>query len=82
MNDIAAPGVSIYSCVPGNKYDIFNGTSMATPHITGSCALVKSIYNEDSESIENRLKENALHLGDEEKFGEGLVQVNESVRNK
>ena len=45
MNDIAAPGVSIYSCVPGNKYDIFNGTSMATPHITGSCALVKSIYN-------------------------------------
>ncbi len=40
--DIAAPGSSIYSTMPGGKYGYMQGTSMATPHISGACALVKS----------------------------------------
>ena len=30
MDYVTAPGVSIYSAVPGGGYDSFNGTSMAT----------------------------------------------------
>lgn len=38
--DIGAPGVNIYSTLPGNNYGSKNGTSMATPHISGAAALV------------------------------------------
>ena len=40
--DLGAPGVSIYSTIPGNQYDWFDGTSMATPHVSGVAALVKA----------------------------------------
>lgn len=38
--DIVAPGVDITSCSPGGGYDSRSGTSMATPFVTGSCALL------------------------------------------
>jgi subtilisin family serine protease len=40
--DVAAPGESILSTVPGNSYEYFNGTSMATPHVSGVAALILS----------------------------------------
>ena len=33
--DLFAPGVNVLSTIPGNKYKSFNGTSMATPHVSG-----------------------------------------------
>jgi len=38
--DLGAPGEDIYSTLPGETYATYSGTSMATPHVSGACALV------------------------------------------
>jgi minor extracellular serine protease Vpr len=40
--DVVAPGVNVLSSIPGNEWAFFQGTSMATPHLAGSAAVVKS----------------------------------------
>ncbi len=40
--NVSAPGVFVLSSVPGNGYEYFDGTSMATPHVVGALALMMS----------------------------------------
>ena len=51
--DIAAPGVNILSTYPENKYVYADGTSMATPYVTGSVALL-SAYNPNLSAQERK----------------------------
>lgn len=37
---VVAPGLDVYSTVPGNDYKTYGGTSMAAPHVAGVVALM------------------------------------------
>jgi subtilisin family serine protease len=39
--DVTAPGEDILSSIPGNNWDSWDGTSMATPHVAGAAAVLK-----------------------------------------
>ena len=42
--DLFAPGVDIYSTIPDNKYKRNQGTSMASPVVAGTAALIMAYY--------------------------------------
>lgn len=58
---LGAPGVNIWSTIPYNKYVSYDGTSMATPHVTGAAALYKSIHpNATASEIKSAILNNTI----------------------
>ena len=76
--DVSAPGVSIRSAVPGG-YAVFSGTSMATPHVTGAVAVLRSINPAlGVEELEDVLRRGAIDLGAsgaDNAFGAGRLDL-------
>ena len=77
--DISAPGVGIWSTLPGNAYASWGGTSMATPHVSAVAALVMSRAAElglPGVSVDLLLTSTADDLGPvgwDNDYGAGLV---------
>jgi subtilisin len=82
--DISAPGVSLISTWLGNGYATASGTSMATPVVSGTVALVKYSHPSYSASqVESALFGNAKDLGKAGKdtsYGYGRVDASLAVQ--
>jgi subtilisin len=79
--EVMAPGVNILSSVPGNGYDSYNGTSMASPHVAGAAALILAKYPSLSNvQVRDRLKNTATPLGDSFYYGNGVINVLAAVQ--
>jgi subtilisin family serine protease len=83
--DVCAPGVAIVSSLPPDGFAAWDGTSMATPHVTGLAALVLAHHPDflgafrarDARRVERLfqiIKETAMPLGfgDAARTGAGL----------
>ena len=67
---IAAPGVNIFSSIPGSKYQAFSGTSMATPLVAGLIGMMRS-FNPDlsPKQAHKILKDTGRKVKDSGKIG-------------
>jgi hypothetical protein len=64
--EVVAPGVNILSSYLGNTTETLSGTSMATPHVTGVCALLKSLHpGWTPAQIKSAIMSSAIDIGDE-----------------
>ena len=81
--DLLAPGVSIYSTFPQNRYASMSGTSMATPQVSGALALMFALQpGLDPDEAEKILTESASDLGSggrDDSTGWGLLQVDRAL---
>lgn len=87
--DIAMPGEEILSTIPGNRYQVMSGTSMATPAAAGLLACVIASRPMDK-SIHTALgmREFLKHsvddrgdLGKDDRFGFGVPKGSELIRD-
>jgi subtilisin family serine protease len=70
---IGAPGSEILSTVRGNSYSSLSGTSMATPHVTGVAALLKS----DDPSRDWKVLKNLILAG-----GDNISSLTNTISQK
>ena len=79
--DISAPGVAIFSTVPGGEWEHsgWNGTSMAAPHVAGTVALMRQANPSLTvDAIKQILAQTSLDLGAagmDNTYGHGRVNA-------
>ena len=80
---VAAPGSNIYSSLPDDQYGRFDGTSMATPHVSGTAALIQAASNESlsPDEIRSILESTAVDTGDPQtRQGAGQIDAGKAVQ--
>lgn len=78
--DLAAPGVDVLSTVKDGGYESWNGTSMATPHVSATVALVRQAGAADPEALLMQTAEDLGESGRDPDFGAGLIDPLLAVR--
>jgi len=79
--EVSAPGVDVYSSVPGGGYDQWgwSGTSMASPHVNGVVALVRQACPQLTvEQVKQIILDSAVDLGptgNDNAYGMGMVDA-------
>ena len=85
--EVSAPGVEVYSSVPGNLYQSsgWSGTSMASPHVNGTVALMREACPDLlPDEIKQILYETAVDLGtagEDNDYGWGMIDAYEAVQS-
>lgn len=80
--DVTAPGSYIKSTWPGGGYKTLSGTSMASPHVAGGAALLKSLHPSITPNgIAQRLRNTTKKISSYGKRsqGYGLIQLAEAA---
>ncbi len=84
--DVSAPGVSIISPYPNNRYAFMSGTSMSAPHVAGAAALLRDANPSITPvQVKKLLELNAIDLGAAGKdtsYGSGMIYLADIIEPK
>ncbi|RKX18916.1 MAG: hypothetical protein DRP26_04365 [Candidatus Zixiibacteriota bacterium] len=85
--EVVAPGESVRSARPGGGYQQMSGTSMASPHVTGSVAVLRQVNpNLSVDEIKEILIATAEDLpfsnpdGEDNSYGHGIINLYEACQ--
>jgi len=79
--DVCAPGVNVLSSVLHGEFEMFQGTSMATPHVAGSSALLRQLHPDwtpamvKSALVDTASRPTALGTTNPQNRGGGVVDL-------
>lgn len=77
--EVSAPGVNVRSSVPGGGYELYNGTSMAAPHVSGAILLLKEAFPDATgKALKLALYHTCTDLGEpgeDNTYGMGVIHV-------
>lgn len=89
--DLTAPGINIYAAMdPMSDYGFMSGTSMASPHVAGAMALLRSAHPEwrpmeiksalQTTAVVDGLKDNGVSSWDVDDVGNGRIDLTAAAR--
>jgi serine protease len=83
IRDLVSRGTNVTASIVTEEadYDSFDGTSMATPHVSGVVALVRAANSKLTPAeVREAIRKSATQLGNADEYGAGLVNADAAVR--